>query len=115
MKKVWLILGLTLILAGWGGPGYLGFGTDPACGQPPPFVPPPYNNPYYYPPPYNYYNYYSAPYEDPLSQFLYYLAPQIGEEQEEQEEREYRRREYYEPREHGREYYEHREREREHR
>jgi hypothetical protein len=110
MKKVWITLALTLILAGWGGTGYLGFGTNPACGQPPPYyVPPPYDNPYYSPPPYDYYNYYSAPYADPFSQFLYYLAPQIGEEMEEHEEREYRGPEYYEHRGHEREGFEHRE------
>lgn len=110
MKKLCLTLGLILILVGVGGQGYHSFGTSPACGQPPPYQPPPpYNNPYYYPPPSNYYNYYSAPYADPLSQLLYYIAPQIGGEQEEQGEGEYRGREYYEHRGHGREGYEHRE------
>jgi hypothetical protein len=93
MKKLCLIVGLTLILAASGGQGYHGFGISPAIGQPPPYPPPPpYNNPYYVPQPYNYYNYYSAPNADPLSQFLFYLAPQLGEEQEERE------REYYEHR-----------------
>jgi hypothetical protein len=102
MRRAWFTLCLILILTAWGGQGYHGPGTSPACGQPPPYYPPPpYNNPYYYPPPSNYYNYYSAPYTDPLSQFLYYVAPQIGEEWEEgQEEREYRRREGYEHRGH---------------
>ena len=113
MKRVWLTLWLIIILVGWGGQGYHGFGASPACGQPYP-PPPPYNNPYYYPPPYNYYNYYSAPYTDPLSQFLYYVAPQIGGEWGEQEEGEYRGREGYEHREHGREGFEHGERGREH-
>jgi hypothetical protein len=109
MKKLCLTLGLALMLTAWGGQGYQGFGTGPACGQPPPYVPPPYNNPYYYPPPSNYYNYYSAPYADPLSQFLYYVAPQIGGEWEEREEGEYNRgREGYEHRARGREGYEHR-------
>lgn len=58
MKRVWITLGLTLMLMAGGGQGYYGFGTSPACGQPPPYVPPPYYNPYYYPPPANYYNYY---------------------------------------------------------
>jgi hypothetical protein len=97
MKKFWLTLGLALILTAGGSPGYHGFGNSPASGQPPPYPPQqPYYNPYYYPPPYNYYNYYSAPYTDPLSQFLYYVAPQIeGQEEREEWER------------HGQEYYEH--------
>ncbi len=109
MKKLWLILGLTLILATWGGQGYQGFGASPAFGQPPPYyVPPPYNNPYYYPPPSTYYNYYSAPYADPLSQFLYYAVPQISGE-EDREEWEHRRKEFRERRKHEREGFEHRE------
>ncbi|MHB9074882.1 MAG: hypothetical protein ACYC6G_15310 [Desulfobaccales bacterium] len=101
MKKWWLTLGLALMLTAGGGQGFHGFGAGPACGQPPPYVPPPYNNPYYYPPPYNYYNYYSAPYSDPLSQFLYYVAPQVGREGA-YEEWEHRGREGYEHRGHGR-------------
>jgi hypothetical protein len=94
MKKFWVTLGLiSILMVG-------GFGNSPVLGQPPP--PPPYDNPYYYPPPSNYYNYYSAPYADPLSQFLYFIAPQIGGE----EEWEHRGRER------GREGYEHRGRER---
>ncbi len=54
MKKFWLSLGLTLILVCWCGGGYYGFGTCAAFGQ----------------------SYYSAPYADPLSQLLYYIAPQ---------------------------------------
>jgi len=107
MKKLWLTLGLTLMLMTGGGQGYHGFGTSPACGQPPLYVPPPYNNPYYYPPPSNYYNYYSAPYGDPLSQFLYYVAPQIGGERG-YEGWEHRGREPYKYRGHGREGSEHR-------
>jgi hypothetical protein len=99
MKKFWVTLGLFSILLVGGGQGFQGFGNSPALGQPPP--PPPYDNPYYYPPPSNYYNYYSAPYADPLSQFLYFIAPQIGGE-EEREEWEHRGRER------GREGYEHR-------
>ncbi len=101
MKKLWLTLGLTVMLMTGGGPGYHGFGDSPALGQPPPYAQPyppqPYYNPYYYPPPYNYYNYYSAPYTDPLSQFLYYVAPQI-EGQEEREGWEHHAQEYYEHR-----------------
>jgi hypothetical protein len=33
MKKFWLVLGLTLILACWCGGGYYGFGTSAAFGQ----------------------------------------------------------------------------------
>ena len=108
MKKLWLTLGLISILMVGGGQGYHGFGNSPAFGQPPPYPPPPpYYNPYYYPPPSDYYNYYSAPYADPLSQFLYYIAPQIGGE-EEREEWEHRGREC------GREGFEHPGRGREH-
>ena len=59
MKKFWLFLGLTLILVCWGGGGYYGFGTCPAFGQ----------------------SYFSAPYTNPLSQFLYYLAPPVNQNQ----------------------------------
>jgi hypothetical protein len=116
VKKLWLILGLTFMLLAGGGKVYQIFEINPAFGQPPP----PYNNPYYYPPPSNYYNYYSAPYTDPLSQFLYYVVPQIGgqeyyvppqgyyvaprrEGHEEFEEQEHRGREGYEHRGRGRE------------
>jgi hypothetical protein len=91
MKKASLILALTMLLTMWG---------NLAFGQPPPYPQQPYYNPYYYPPPYNYYNYYSAPNMDPLSQFLYYVAPQI-EGQEEREEWERQGQEYYEHHGHG--------------
>jgi hypothetical protein len=77
MKKFWLSLGLTLILACWCGEGYYGFGTRAAFGQS-----------YHYRSlscnpndPYCYNDYYSAPYADPLSQLLYYLAPPVGRDQ----------------------------------
>jgi hypothetical protein len=101
MKKFWLTLGLTLILTGWGGPGYLGFDITPALGKRPPYPPPPYYNPYYTPPPSNYYNYYSAPYTDPFSQFLYYVAPRSRGE-EDYEDWENRRRERFAPGHRGR-------------
>ena len=77
MKKFWLVLGLTLILAGWCGEGYYGFGTCPAFGQT------------YYSrgvtcnpnDPYCYQDYHAAPYADPLSQILYYIAPLVGRQQ----------------------------------
>jgi hypothetical protein len=88
MKKVWLTLGLILILVSVGGQGYQIFGSSPAFGQPPPPYayppnqayppPPPYYNPYPPPAPYDYYNYYSAPQANPLNQTLYYLVPQIA-------------------------------------
>jgi len=73
MKKFWLSLGLTLILACWCGEGYYGFGTGAAFGQA------------YYSrglscnprDPYCYRDYYRAPYADPLSQLLYYTAPPV--------------------------------------
>jgi hypothetical protein len=68
MGKFWLSLGLTLILTCWCGGGYYGFGTCAAFGQ----------------------SYYSAPYADPLSQLLYYIAPQ-GRDQY------YAPPQYYEP------------------
>ncbi|MFA5183545.1 MAG: hypothetical protein WC405_19730 [Syntrophales bacterium] len=112
MKKLGLTLGLILMLTAWGGQGYQGFRSGPAYGQPAPYGPQPYYNPYYYPPPYNYYNYYSAPYADPLSQFLYYVAPQISGEGE-REEWEHRGREYYKYRGRGREGFKYRGRGRE--
>jgi hypothetical protein len=68
MKKFWLSLGLTIILAGWYGGGYYGFGTCAAFGQ----------------------SYYSAPYADPLSQLLYYLSPPVQDQY-------YQPPQYYEP------------------
>lgn len=58
MKKLWLSLGLTLILTCWCGGGFYGFGTCAAFGQ----------------------SYYSAPYADPLSQLLYYIAPPVQDQ-----------------------------------
>jgi len=74
MKKFWLSLTLTLILACWGGAGDYGLGTGAAFGQD------------YYTPslscnpsdPTCYNDYYRAPYADPLSQLLYYIAPPVG-------------------------------------
>ena len=89
MKKFWLTLWLTLMLACWCGVGYYGFGTCPAFGQ-------------YYDPrglscnpsdPYCYNEYHAAPYADPLSQLLYYIAPQ-GRDQY------YAPPQYYEPPQH---------------
>jgi hypothetical protein len=71
MKKFWLFLGLTLFLVCWGGGGYYGFGTCPAFGQ----------------------SYYSAPYTNPLSQLLYYLAPQQNQTYYQDTNRDYRDRE----------------------
>jgi len=73
MKKFWLSLGLTFVLACWSGGGYYGFGTCAAFGQG------------YYSPslscnasdPDCYNDYYAAPYADPLSQLLYYVAPPV--------------------------------------
>ena len=97
MKKFWLSLGLGLILACWCGGGYYGFGTCPAFGQ-------------YYDSrhlscdprdPQCYREYHAAPYADPLSQFLYYVAPPVSRDQRyqhqetnrERREREIRQRE----------------------
>jgi len=77
MKKFWLTLGLTLMLTCWCGVGYYGFGTSPAFGQD-----------YYYQgmscdprDPSCYRDYHGAPYADPLSQFLYYVAPPVSRDQ----------------------------------
>jgi len=76
MKKFWLCLGLGLILACWCGGGYYGFGTGTAYGQ-------------YYDShlscdprdPSCYRDYHAAPYANPLSQFLYYIAPPVARDQ----------------------------------
>ena len=76
MKKFWLSLSLTLtlMLTCWCGTGSYGLGTAAAFGQD------------YYAPslscnasdPNCYQDYYRAPYAaDPLSQFLYYVAPPV--------------------------------------
>ncbi len=70
MKKLWLTLGLTLMLTCWCGVGYYGFGTCPAFGQP--YVSCDPSDPYCYN------EYHAAPYADPLSQLLYYVAPPVG-------------------------------------
>jgi hypothetical protein len=95
MKKFWLSLGLTLMLTCWCGAGDYGLGTGAAFGQD------------YYGPslscnpsdPSCYNDYYAAPYApDPLSQFLYYVAPPVPPDYR------YQRREYYRDRsEHERE------------
>jgi hypothetical protein len=93
MKKFWLSLGLTLILACWCGGGYYGFGTGAAFGQD------------YYSPslscnpsdPACYHDYYVAPYADPLSQLLYYIAPPVDRDYR------YERRQRYERQETNRE------------
>ena len=71
MKKFGLSLGLTLILVCWAGGGFYGFGTCPAFGQ----------------------SYYSAPYANPLSQFLYFLAPHQNQSYYQDTNRDYRDRE----------------------
>lgn len=77
MKKFCLSLGLSLFLACWCGEGYYGFGTGIAFGQ-------------YYGSrhlscdprdPSCYRDYHAAPYADPLSQFLYYIAPPVSRDQ----------------------------------
>lgn len=77
MKKFWLSLGLTLILACWCGAGYYGFGTAAAFGQDY------YNRSLSCNPsdPSCYRDYYRAPYADPLSQLLYYIAPPVYQDQ----------------------------------
>jgi hypothetical protein len=80
MKKFWLTLGLTLMLVGWGVGGYYGLGTSPSFAQDYNYCDPNVQSCYN--------NYYSAPYADPLSQFLYYVAPPVQERREYREERE---------------------------
>ncbi len=82
MKKIWLTIGLTLLLA-----GYLGFGAPPGLAQ---TWPPESYSCYDYP--YNYCDYYYAPYADPYAQFYFYNVPEFGEEFEEHEYRSYPRR-----------------------
>jgi hypothetical protein len=88
MKKLYLSLGLTLILACWCGAGYYGLGPGPAFGQD------------YYSPslscngsdPNCYQDYYRAPYADPLSQLLYYIAPPVTPDYRYQRQKNYRER-----------------------
>jgi hypothetical protein len=89
MKKFWLSLGLGLILACWCGGGYYGFGICPAFGQ-------------YYGSrhlscdprdPQCYREYHAAPYADPLSRFLYYIAPPVGRDQSYDTHQRYQRQE----------------------
>jgi hypothetical protein len=84
MKKIWLYLGIGLMLTCWCGGGYYGLGTGTAFGQ-------------YYDPrgqrhgsrhlscdprdPSCYRDYHAAPYADPLSQLLYYIAPPVNRDQ----------------------------------
>jgi hypothetical protein len=86
MKKFWLTLWLTLMLACWCGEGYYIFGTGTAFRQD------------YYSPslscnpsdPSCYNDYYRAPYADPLSQLLYYIAPPVYQDQRYQRQETYR-------------------------
>jgi len=89
MKKIWLSLGLSLILACWCGEGYYGFGVCAAFGQSR------YSRHLSCDPndPYCYNDYYSAPYADPLSQFLYFIAPPIGRDQRYETRQRYERQE----------------------
>ena len=86
MKKFWLFLGLTLMLACWCVGGNYGLGTGTAFGQDEysrslscnPSDPACYND------------YYRAPYADPLSQLLYYVAPPVYQDQRYQRPETYR-------------------------
>jgi hypothetical protein len=89
MKKFWLSLGLTLMLACWCGEGYYGFGTGAAFGQQNYYAPSLSCNPS---DPSCYHDYYSAPYADPLSQWLYYVAPPVGGYQRYERQETYRER-----------------------
>jgi hypothetical protein len=104
MKKLWLSLGLTLMLTCWCGSGNYGLGTAAAFGQD------------YYAPslscnpsdPNCYQDYYRAPYADPLSQLLYYIAPPVEPDyryQRRETYREHRDRDREERREHDRQRY----------
>ena len=77
MKKFWLSIGLTLMLSCWCGAGNYGLGTGAAFGQDY------YNRSLSCNPsdPACYNDYYRAPYSDPLSQFLYYVAPPVNRDQ----------------------------------
>jgi uncharacterized membrane protein YgcG len=85
MKKFYLSVGLTLILAGCGGEGYYGgYGIYPSFDQPYYYDYPYYSpGPYFFQEPYNYYNYYSVPYTNPYYQYPSYSAPGRGERREE--------------------------------
>jgi hypothetical protein len=96
MKKFWLSLGLTFMLSCWYGAGNYGLGVGEAFGQD------------YYTPslscnasdPACYGDYYRAPYErDPVSQFLYRVAPPVDRDyryqrREQRRERRDRNRDY---------------------
>jgi|WetSurSiteA1Bulk_404760.scaffolds.fasta_scaffold290342_1 hypothetical protein len=96
MKKIWLCVGLVLLLA-----GYFGFGAPTGFAQM--YPPESYSC---YESPYNYCDYYYTPYADPYQQFYYYSVPEFGGRFEQRRERRYDRRfERRERREHeGREY-----------
>jgi hypothetical protein len=106
MKKFWLSLGLGLILACWCGGGYYGFGICPAFGQ-------------YYGSrnlscdprdPQCYRDYHAAPYANPLSQFLYYVAPPVSRDQRYQHQETNRERRERERRERQQQQYQHQQR-----
>ncbi len=84
MKKIWLCLGLALLLLGGAS-----LGTSPAHAAGVEF----YIGPgpgYCYGYPYDYCDYYYAPYADPYTQFYFYNVPEFGEEFEEHEHFEHR-------------------------
>lgn len=98
MKKLMLLLIVTLTLVCWGRQEYNVFGAAPVYGQPPP-PPSVVCDPYYET--CTYYNYFTAPYTDPDTMYFYYTVPPdwvIRERRERRLERE--RREHWE-REHG--------------
>jgi len=88
MKKFWLSLGLTLMLACWCGGGYYGFGAGAAFGQDT-YSPSLSCNPT---DPTCYNDYYRAPYADPNSQRLYYSAPAVDRDYRYQRREAYRER-----------------------